>query len=233
MISVGFQMGADKATLAYYCYDYAKQFPTYPAIYISLATALLPRWGGSAKYLEAFFAHISKEKWNVLGEKIYPYVMYFVASYEVENLATQYQVNWDILERGCNDLIKDSPEMELWQNKCAFTAAMGDNSELAQSYFSLIKEDWTSDMQDIWKNRNDFDKWKKWATAEESLANKKFLNAVKRSDLNEIRKFISTGTDLKNDHELAKLAGFTLVKQDQGKLEVLKFLLDNGLDIHA
>ena len=161
MIFVGLGADLSKAKLYEYLNEAREIDPDSLHIYFSMSTALLPRWGGRPGQLENYINWITNITKEHMGNKMYAYLFCSIKSYVGKDTMNEFKFNKEQLQKGFEDILRDSPESFYILNEYAsFATEIGDR-ELANKLFERISDRWDNISNMVWTDKQSFDSIKK------------------------------------------------------------------------
>jgi len=137
--------------------------PEYLGLYTIRAIALMPRWGGEDRELEAFARKVTEQteqKWRqslyaVIAAGLLP--MHSSQGYET---FLKHKFDYEKLKQGHEDLLERYPEASFYVNTYCIFASIYQDKQKARELFDKIGENWDIS---AWCEEEHFKKFRDWA----------------------------------------------------------------------
>ena len=203
--------------------------PTYFGLYRSRVTDLLPRWGGSARKVEAFAAASADATRDIAGETLYALIASNVLGYvKKEEYQVEYDFSWERIEQGYRDLLERFPDDDSQREFFCYIACMHHERAVAAELFRALEG---QEPEQAFKYKRRFAAYRAWALegAPYPLPTYPLLEAVEEKDLVEASDLIERGADVnvQNEYGTPPLAK-ALRERD---MAMVRLLLLNGADL--
>lgn len=133
--------------------------PGYYAGYASLATAILPRWGGEPGEVERL------ADWAAIqtgSEEAYARVAYAVWKYVGDEDFEEFDFNWERVKAGFEEIRKKYPDSFSFLNAYARLACHFKDYPTAAALLGEIGYLWGADSKEIWGSVAKYHEWKAW-----------------------------------------------------------------------
>jgi hypothetical protein len=137
------------------------RYPSYDGIYFSGVEYYLPKWYGDAASIEKFARDSLNRTKKTHGYEMYVRIYWTVHSDYRDKLFSESAVDWSLMKKGIDDVIKKYPDNWNINNFAKFACLAGDKAKTAE----LMERINEPPILKAWKNTSTFQKCRAWSFA--------------------------------------------------------------------
>ncbi|KAB7615804.1 hypothetical protein F9L33_03315 [Amylibacter sp. SFDW26] len=149
-------LGRSQGNLAASIAEGVQVFPYYYDIYFQAASALSPFWNGSRIHIDAFARSAAESTKDIDGNSVYARIYWSLKKglRKSEKLFRDYDVDWEKMKRGMEDIMVQYPDQWNIVNFAVFSCEAGD-VDTTRDYIEQIR---TDKYHFLWKKDISFEK---------------------------------------------------------------------------